>query len=119
VTAVAEIFKISSLMSIASPTDPLLITGFITSNSSSNLNSRDKIDLSLIDAIPGGGDNAFLFSTAPPNPSNAGWAGKIWVTSAGDGALINISMDADSSPEYQIKLIGVNPVNISSADFVL
>ena len=120
VTPVSDVFKFSSLSNLGVAGSPTAINGFVTSKASSNLNWRDKLDLTSIDAIPGGSDNPFQFSsTAPSTASNSGWIGKLWVTAAPDGALVNLSTDNDSSPEYQIKLIGVSPANVAAIDFSL
>lgn len=73
----------------------------------------DKIDLSAIDAIKGGTDEAFTYSATAPVNGNA--AGVVWFDAVSH--TLYASINAGSAPEVAIVLDGVSA--ITAADLVL
>jgi Ca2+-binding RTX toxin-like protein len=74
----------------------------------------DRIDLSRIDARPGGGDNAFTFVTGAFTG-----VGQIRAVSSNNGTLIQLNLSGDKAPEMVIELKGVSAEHISALDFIL
>jgi Ca2+-binding RTX toxin-like protein len=70
----------------------------------------DKIDLSGIDAIAGGSDQAFTFVSTPFTME-----GQV----SYNAGIISINTDADTAAEYEIQLIGTPPATLSASDFIL
>ncbi len=77
----------------------------------------DRIDLSRIDAISGGGgaNDTFAFQ------GTAGFtgAGQVMVLQSGANTLVRISVDADSAPEATILLLNVTASTITAGSFIL
>jgi len=74
----------------------------------------DKIDLSLVDAIMGGGEDAFTFID---NAAFSGTAGELrWDNVAGN-TMIYMDVDGDASADYAIRLDGL--LTMSATDFIL
>lgn len=73
----------------------------------------DKIDLSAIDAIKGGGNDMFTLVANVPTPGNG--AGVVWFDAASH--TLFASVNSDVSAEFAIVLEGVD--SISVADLVL
>ncbi|WP_340588070.1 calcium-binding protein [Erythrobacter alti] len=74
----------------------------------------DLIDLSLVDAIFGGDDDAFTFID---NEGFSGTAGELRWQHLGDNTMIYMDIDGDAQADYAILLDGT--LNLSQADFVL
>ena len=74
----------------------------------------DKIDLSAIDAIPGGADDAFQFVSG--GFSAAGQVGAIQV---GQDVLIRINTIGAATPEMSILLLNTSLADIGASDFIL
>ena len=119
VTPISDKFIFSSLSSLGNTVSPTIIQGFKSVLMTSISSERDVINLSGIDAIAGGLDNAFIFSTPPTQFSATGWTGKIWLSSSSGNTFVNISTNSDSLIEYQIKLVGVETSKVSALDFIL
>ena len=85
------------------------ITGFV--------HLADRIDLSAIDAIAGGGlpDDAFTFM----GTGGFTGAGQIRAVQSGADTVLRISTDADSTPEATMLLTGVTAATLTAADFML
>ncbi len=76
----------------------------------------DRIDLSAIDAIAGGGNNAFAFIGSGPFTA----AGQVRVTaSGGSDTLVEINTSGASGAEMAIILKGILPTAVFDEDFVL
>jgi Ca2+-binding RTX toxin-like protein len=73
----------------------------------------DKIDLSALDAVKGGADNAFTFSDTAPTAGHG--AGMVWFDAASH--TLYASNDDGSGAEFAIVLEGVSAV--TAADLVL
>ena len=73
----------------------------------------DRIDLSAIDAVKGGADNAFTFADSAPASGSA--AGVVWFDAAAH--TLYASVNADAAPELAIVLDGVTA--LTAADLVL
>jgi len=74
----------------------------------------DEIDLSLVDAIAGGGDNAFSFIG---NSAFSGSAGELrWEHDSGN-TMLYMDINGDMAADYAIQLVGT--LNLTGADFVL
>ena len=73
----------------------------------------DKIDLSAIDAVQGGGDNAFNFvgSAALQN------AGDLRAYASGGNTVVTADVNGDHAPDLLIVLRG--NVTLTAADFIL
>ncbi len=80
-----------------------------------NANATDRIDLSAIDAIPGGADNEFVFRGDNPFTS----AGQVRITrdTVNFYTFVKISIDSDPVAEMTIRLDGL--LTLNSADFIL
>lgn len=76
----------------------------------------DKIDLSAIDAIPGGTDDAFVFLPVEGAAFSLTQPEIQFSFSTGN-TIIAINTDTDTTPEMRIVLTGT--VNLTAADFVL
>lgn len=74
----------------------------------------DRIDLSRIDARPGGGDNAFIFVTGAFTG-----VGQVRAVNSNGGTLIQLNLAGDKAPEMAIELKGVSAEHISALDFIL
>lgn len=74
----------------------------------------DVIDLRLIDGIPGGADDAFVFLGADPF---TGTAPEIVVTQSGGDTLVEIRLAGSISDDMQIVLSGL--VTLGAANFLL
>ncbi len=76
----------------------------------------DRIDLSAIDAIAGGGNNAFAFIGSGPFTA----AGQVRVTASGaSDTLVEINTTGTSGAEMAIILKGILPTAVFDEDFVL
>ncbi len=76
----------------------------------------DRIDLSAIDAIAGGGNDAFAFIGSGPFSA----AGQVRVTASGaSDTLVEINTSGTSGAEMAIILKGILPTAIFDEDFVL
>lgn len=80
-----------------------------------NPNGADRIDLSAIDAIPGGLDDPFSFRGGKPFTG----VGQIRITqdTVNYYTFIKINIDSDATPEMTIRLNGL--VTLDAADFIL
>ena len=74
----------------------------------------DKIDLAGIDAITGGGDDAFTFIE---NSGFSNTAGELRFFTSGGNTIVNGDVDGDGTPDFQIQLDGLYA--LTAADFVL
>ena len=74
----------------------------------------DLIDLSALDAIMGGGDDAFTFIA---DAEFSGTAGELRYEFFQNTTMIYMDVDGDGGADYAIRLDGV--MNLSEADFVL
>ena len=95
------------------PTKRDVIAGF-------NAAAQDKIDLSTIDAKPGGADNAFVI-LSPLNTSTPPYftaPGQIRVFHAGGNTFVDVNtIGSDNVAELRIQLNGT--ITLDQADFVL
>jgi Ca2+-binding RTX toxin-like protein len=77
----------------------------------------DRIDLSGIDAVPGGGDSAFTFIGGG---AFSGAAGQLRAVNSGAYWLIEADVNGDSVADFVLHAIPVNPAYVFGAgDFVL
>jgi Ca2+-binding RTX toxin-like protein len=77
----------------------------------------DRIDLSTIDADPGGNDNPFSFLGTG---AFTGVDGQLRVTSDGaGGALVQGDVNGDMSADFEIQVAGILPTAFDATDFVL
>ena len=74
----------------------------------------DRIDLSGIDAIPGGTNNAFTFVTGGFSA-----AGQINVAQIGLDVVVKVNTSGTSGAEMSILLVGVLATDIAAGDFIL
>ena len=74
----------------------------------------DRIDLSAIDARPGGGDDAFVWLGASVH---SGAGGTLRMLAQGGNTLIGGDLDGDLADDFQIQISGL--VAITAADFDL
>jgi hypothetical protein len=74
----------------------------------------DKIDLAAIDAIDGGGDNAFSFIGAD---SFTGVAGQLHYVASAGGVTIEGDTNGDSVADFSISVLGV--ASLVSGDFIV
>ncbi|WP_340588069.1 calcium-binding protein [Erythrobacter alti] len=74
----------------------------------------DKIDLSLVDAIFGGDDDAFTFIA---DAAFSGTAGELRWEHVGSNTMVYMDVDGDAQADYAIRLDGT--LNLSEADFIL
>ncbi|VVT12628.1 CAP domain-containing protein [Erythrobacter sp. EC-HK427] len=74
----------------------------------------DRIDLSLVDAITGGGDNAFTFIGAA---EFTGVAGQLRFEQSGGVTMVYMDTNGDMTADYAIALTGL--ITLTEADFVL
>lgn len=75
---------------------------------------RDRIDLSAVDAVTGGADDAFSFiGTA----AFSGTAGELRVVQSGGYTLVRGDVDGDGGLDFDIALKGLH--NLSASDFIL
>jgi serralysin len=81
------------------------ISGFV--------HGQDRIDLSTIDAITGGVNNAFSFT------GSFAAAGHVRVIQVGADALVQLNTDSDAQIEASILLIAITANTITAADFIL
>lgn len=82
----------------------------------------DLIDLATIDAIGGGGDDAFTFLGEIQNPfPPATAAGSLFLRDEGGNTVVYGNIDGDIDPEFAIRISdgGVAPGDYDVADFVL
>jgi serralysin len=75
---------------------------------------QDDIDLSLIDAITGGADNAFAFIGGAAFGGNAG---QLRAYEAGPFTVVEGDINGDRIADFQLELVGL--LNLSSGDFIL
>jgi len=85
-----------------------VISGFV--------NGQDIIDLSAIDAIAGGGDDAFNFIGSSSFAGAGAGALRAYVNSKGK-LLIEGDIDGDGSADFQILVTGAT--SMSASDFIL
>ncbi len=78
-----------------------------------NANGVDRIDLSAIDAIAGGGDNAFVFIGAGPFTGNS----QVRAVVSGGTTLVYVNMPGTLGPDMAIQLTGA--MVLDAADFIL
>ncbi|WP_340588075.1 CAP domain-containing protein [Erythrobacter alti] len=74
----------------------------------------DKIDLSLVDAIFGGADDAFTFIA---DAAFSGTAGELRWEHIGSNTMLYMDTDGDAQADYAIRLDGT--LNLAEADFIL
>ncbi|OBQ78749.1 hypothetical protein A9K71_29645 [Mesorhizobium sp. WSM3873] len=74
----------------------------------------DKIDLSAIDAVSGGGDQAFLFGGQNANTV----ANSITWSESGGNTIVRADVNGNTTADFQITLTGVN-LGLTASDFVL
>ncbi|WP_340588073.1 calcium-binding protein [Erythrobacter alti] len=74
----------------------------------------DKIDLSLVDAIFGGEDDAFTFIA---DAAFSGTAGELRWEHDGGNTMVYMDTDGDAQADYAIMLDGT--LNLAEADFIL
>uniref|UniRef100_UPI003BF52B9F M10 family metallopeptidase C-terminal domain-containing protein n=1 Tax=Erythrobacter alti TaxID=1896145 RepID=UPI003BF52B9F len=74
----------------------------------------DKIDLSLVDAIFGGADDAFTFIA---DAVFSGTAGELRWEHVGSNTMVYMDTDGDAQADYAIRLDGT--LNLAEADFIL
>jgi Ca2+-binding RTX toxin-like protein len=74
----------------------------------------DKIDLSGIDAVPGGGDDSFNFITGAFTA-----AGQVRVVQSGADAIVQVNTVGAGAPEMTILLVNVDVSTITGLDFIL
>ncbi len=75
--------------------------------------SGDKIDLSAIDAVPGGADNAFTFVS-----SFSGAAGQATLSHSGLGTTLRLDVDGDGQADAEVLILGAN-LTASSGVWIL
>ena len=107
----ADVFRYDSITDSNGTTDATRdrIAGFVT--------GTDKIDLSRIDAIAGGADDAFSFigSAAFGNV-----AGQLRYTDAGLGRfIVEGDIDGDGIADFTLDVIATPPIPLLATDFVL
>ena len=73
----------------------------------------DRIDLEQIDAVQGGGDNAFNFVGAAAFQN----AGDLRAVIAGNNTVVSGDIDGNGAADFQIVVRGV--MTLSATDFVL
>jgi Ca2+-binding RTX toxin-like protein len=83
---------------------------------------QDRIDLSTIDAIAGGANNAFVLLArgGPASTVGTGRIGWYWenpADTANDKTIIKINVDANTAIDMTIEIRGL--VNLTAADFIL
>ncbi len=74
----------------------------------------DQIDLSAIDAIPGGANDAFTFIGTT---AFSGTAGEVRLASAGAFTIVQADVDGDGIADFDLRLDGAP--SLTAADFVL
>jgi VCBS repeat-containing protein len=74
----------------------------------------DKIDLSAIDAVPGGADNAFAFGGSNANTV----ANSVTFSESGGNTIIHIDNTGDTVADMQIVLTGTG-LGLAASDFIL
>ena len=74
----------------------------------------DKIDLSGIDAISGGGDNSFTLVAGGFTA-----AGQIRLQQSGANTILQLNVTGNSGAEMSVVLLGISPGAIGSEDFIL
>ncbi len=76
--------------------------------------SGDRIDLAGIDAVTGGGDQAFQFGTGTGS-------GHLWLTTSGSNTIVNGNIDGDAAIEFQVVIEdgAVAASAYTAADFIL
>ena len=77
----------------------------------------DKIDLSTIDAIAGGGTANDAFTFMGTGAFNG--AGEVRVVQSGLHTIVQISTDADTAPEASILLLNFTASTLTAGDFIL
>lgn len=77
-----------------------------------NVTTVDRIDLSTIDAIAGGTNQAFTFG-------GAFTAGHLQVVQSGSSVLIRLNTDADAAAEMVIEVTNANAGDFNASDFIL
>jgi len=92
------------------------IFGFVSTLAGGGTINMDKFDFSAIDAIPGGGDNAFLWGGSVAGPTVV--ANSItWYTTGGNTIILADTDGNVGTAEFMVTLTGVTA--ISSLDFTL
>jgi hypothetical protein len=81
-------------------------------NAGTGVGAVDRIDVSTIDAVAGGADNAFIFG-------GHFTAGHIWAVRSGAHVILRFNTDADADPEMTMQLNNVLLSNLSGGDLVL
>lgn len=87
------------------------------------VHGTDKINLTSIDPVPGGGNEAFVFDAAKGTAGSAVTTGHVaWYQennagTANDHTIIMMNTDGDAAIESMIQLNGL--VNLTAGDFVL
>ena len=81
-------------------------------NAGTGASAVDRIDVSTIDAVAGGADNAFIFG----GPFTAG---HIRGVQSGAHVILRFNTDADAEPEMTLQLNDVLLGNLSGSNFVL
>lgn len=75
--------------------------------------SGDLIDLSAVDAIDGGGDNAFTFIASG---AFAGLAGQLHYVAGPDHVRIQGDINGDRVADFSVVVLGMS--SLSSGDFI-
>lgn len=83
------------------------------------VHGQDKIDLSTMDANPGGGTSNDTFVFLTTGGFTAPGQVRVLPAKGGLDALVRINTDADIDPEATILLTGVKAGTITGADFLL
>jgi VCBS repeat-containing protein len=83
-----------------------VISGFVS--------GTDRIDLSAIDAVPGGADNAFAFGGSNANTV----ANSVTFSESGGNTIIHIDNTGDTVADMQIVLTGTG-LGLQASDFIL
>jgi hypothetical protein len=78
------------------------------------VHGTDKIDLSAIDAVNDGGDNAFLFG----GNDAATVANSVTWSESGGNTILHIDVNGNTTADMQIILTGVG-LGLTATDFVL
>jgi Ca2+-binding RTX toxin-like protein len=77
--------------------------------------AADRIDLSTIDAIPGGANDAFTFRGTLAFSG----AGQVRVVQGGANTIVEVNTNADSDVEMTIQLNGIQATSLTGGDFIL
>jgi Ca2+-binding RTX toxin-like protein len=77
----------------------------------------DRIDLATIDAVAGGGDDAFVFIGRQGPDEHFSRAGQLRFFQTGGSTFVQGNTDADAAPEFELQLTGT--IGLTAGDFVL